>query len=81
MAMIPCNYEINVAKKAHPAAAVRHNEMEHFCRIELGQLGKAEALDKFDEISKALHRGGRGEYSLTMKKVQCSAEVVRETGN
>lgn len=70
--MIPCNWYINVAKECtYPTQYARY---EHFCKIELGDVSKDVAWDRWEEI-KLLFRKEDG-FKLDMYYVRCSGQPI-----
>ena len=69
MAMIPSNYQINVAKK-HPKCAYGM----HYCLIELGQMLPKDADEKFRELSEMFGE----EYNLSLTRVECYGTPIAE---
>lgn len=73
--MIPCNYEVNVARIAcYPGQIPR---FEHFCRIELGNISEKEAKNRFEIIKKWDQLTGP-EWKLTLNYVECSGHFLEE---
>ena len=71
--MIPSNYEINVARlQKKPMEPVAH--YYHYCRIELGDIGQLEAVDKFHQLRKFFPE----EFKLTLSHVECKGMEVDE---
>lgn len=71
--MIPSNYEINVAKKQMKPFDFEERYY-HYCRIELGDIGKLEAIDKLHQLRKFFPK----EFKLSLMHVNCSGEGVEE---
>ncbi len=70
MASIPCNYEINVAKK-------RNKDDKygiHYCRIELPDTFRANAVEKLKVIKETFG----DEYNVTMTYWECRGYEVEQ---
>ena len=63
MASIPTNYEINVAKKRNPDDQYGL----HYCRIELSETRRDDAVTKFKEIRKMFGK----DYNVTLMLWEC----------
>lgn len=75
MAMIPCNYYINVAKQTeYPKGTLRY---VHYCKIELGDIISDAALEKYQEISEMFTKD-KG-FQCTLYYVHCSAKQIVES--
>ena len=73
MAMVPCNYYINVAKECSYPKGTKLRYI-HYCKIELGDILLPNAIEKFDEISK-LFTKEKG-FENTLYYVNCSATQI-----
>lgn len=72
--MIPCNYEINVAKE-NDRLKNRWSPrgLEHYCRIELGDVMPEVAKEKFLEMKQMFPEE---KFELTLYSVKCSGSEV-----
>lgn len=72
--MIPCNYEINVAKE-NDARKNRWSPrgLEHYCRIELGDVMPEVAKEKFLELKQMFPED---KFELTLYQVTCGGKEV-----
>lgn len=66
--MIPCNYYINVAKQYND------NRYYHFCKIELGDLIKEQAMERCNELFKLFPKSDG--WELTLYYVECKGQKI-----
>ena len=73
MAMIPCNYYVNVAKDS----GYRKDKpyYVHYCTIEFGDCMKDEAWKRYEEL-KELFNGNK--WHLSLNYVRCTGQILEE---
>lgn len=73
MSSIPCNYEINVAKKVkHPT--FYSGKYSHYCKIELGDCLSETAYQKYRELREMFGE----EYKLDLTYWDCKGQCISE---
>ncbi len=70
--MIPCNYCINVAKEC--SYPTQYRRYEHFCKIELGDVNKDIAWDRFEELKTRLRK--EDGYKLELSYINCYGQPI-----
>ena len=71
--MVESNYEINVAKKwKKPFDDVER--YYHYCKIELGFMMSADAIEKLHELREFFPE----EFKLTLSHVDCHSKQIEE---
>ena len=74
--MIPCNYEINVAKVYERIGWNGKPQYAHYCKIELGDHLPETAEEIFDDICNRFPK--KCGFECTLHKVECYSKEVKK---